>query len=272
MARHLIAAADEEGAERIVTGVLSALSGSDSGSFLDFTYSFAWELVPGSFELVDAGDIIRLREWDIHTDISFGWSFDLSNILPDFCIPRACVKIPFVGKVCTPRVCVDWPTIGFTINLPTIVSEVSIDFSLKVERDVAAGQWVIKGLVNPFTLDIDIVDLADTAKQLFEDKLGAAMRDIPGIGSYLADAISRILGTVLDAIDDLFEFLMTAISDSLGLHPTLSIGFELHRVDEIFEFLAASGAEPAVNVRITALDSQITSDKELVVSADIAVP
>jgi len=52
----------------------------------------------------------------------------------------------------------------------------------------------------------------------------------------------------------------------------LGIGFELHRVDEIFEFLRASGSEPAVTVRITDLDVDITSDKELVVSADIAVP
>jgi len=271
MAKHLIAAVDEKGAEKIVAGLVSGLSGSKSGSEYGFSYSFAWELFPGGFELVDAGDIIRLREWDIHTDISFGWSFDLSDILPDFCLPRVCVKIPFVGRVCTPRVCIDWPTIGFTISLPTIVSEVSVDFSVTVEHDVPASQWVIKGLVNPFTVDIDIIDLADTAKELFEDTLGNVLSQIPGIGPFLTDAIAWILGTVLDAIDDLFEFLMTAISDSLGLHPVLSIGFELHRVNEIFELVAASGPEPAVTVRITSLDAEITSDKELVASADIAV-
>lgn len=272
MAKHLIAAIDEDGAEKIVSGLVTGLSGSTSGSKYGFSYNISWEFIPGDFELVDAGDIIRLREWDIHTDISFGWSFDLSNILPDICTPRICIKIPFVGTVCTPRWCIDWPSIGFTIPLPTIVSEVSVDFSVQVEQDLVASQWVIKGVVNPLTLDIDIIDLADTAKDLFEDTLGAVLSGIPLIGPFLEDAIAWILGTVLDLIDDLFEFLLTALSDSLGLHPVLGIGFELHRVDEIFEILPASGPEPAVMVRITALDVEITSDKELVTSADIAVP
>ena len=73
-------------------------------------------------------------------------------------------------------------------------------------------------------------------------------------------------------IDDLMEFLLTALSDSLGLHPVFGIGFELHRVDELFEILPASGVEPAVIIRITDMDVEITSDEELEVSADIAVP
>ncbi|GAG62426.1 unnamed protein product, partial [marine sediment metagenome] len=190
---------------------------------------------------MDSGDIIRLREWDIHTDISFGWSFDLSNILPDICTPRICVRIPFVGKVCTPRWCIDWPTIGFTVPLPTIVSEVSVDFSVQVEHDLAASQWVIKGVVNPLPSDIDIIDVEGTAvaaKQDFEDALGIELGDIPGIGTFLEYATDFILSTVLDSIDHLLEFLSTWLSDSLRLHSVLGIGFELHRVDEIFEFYA----------------------------------
>ncbi|MGB6895074.1 MAG: hypothetical protein WBF37_03900 [Dehalococcoidia bacterium] len=272
MTKHLISAIDEDGAEKIVSGLVTGLSDSTNGSKYGFSYSIAWEFFPGDFELMDAGDIIRLREWDIHTDISFGWSFDLSNILPDICTPRICVPLPFFGKVCTPRWCIDWPTIGFTVPLPTFFSEVSVDFSVQIEHDLGASQWVIKGVVNPITLDIDIVDWADTARVLFEDTLGAVLNGIPLIGPFLEDTIAWILSTVLDLIDDLFEFLLTVLSDSLGLHPVLGIGFELHRVDEIFEILPVSGPEPAVTVRITDLDAEITSDKELVVSADIAVP
>lgn len=277
MTKHLISAIDEDGAEKIVSGLVTELSGSTSGSKFGFSYSITWEFFPGDFELVDAGDIIRLRECDIHTDISFGWSFDLSNIsfLPNICIPRICIWIPFVGWSCTPKLCIDWPTIGFTVPLPTIVSEVSVDFSVQVEHDLAASQWVIKGVVNPLPSDIDIIDVEGTAvaaKQDFEDALGIELGDIPGIGPFLEDTIDWILSTVLDSIDDLLEFLSTWLSDSLRLHPVLGIGFELHRVDEIFEILPVSGSEPAVTVRITDLDAEITSDKELVVSADIAVP
>jgi len=273
MAKHMIAAIDEDGAEKIVSSLVTGLSGSTSGSKYGFSYSVAWEFFPGDFELVDAGDIIRLREWDIHTDISFGWSFDLSNILPDVCTPQICFWVPFVGTVCIPSVCIDWPTIDLSISLPIqIISEVSVDFSMKVEHDDVASQWVIKGMVNPLTLDIDIFDWADMAKQLFEDKLSAKLDALGIVGSLLAEATAWILGTVLDLIDDLFEFLLTALSDSLGLHPVLAIGFELHRQDEIFEILSAFDSQPAVTVRIADLDAEITSDKELVVSADIAVP
>lgn len=274
MAKHLIAAIDEDGAEKIVSGLVTGLSDSKSSSAFGFSYNIAWEFLPGSFELVDSGDIIRLRECDIHTDISFGWSFDLSNILPDICFPRICFKTWF-GKVCTPRWCIDWPTISVPFSLPTLLSEVSFDFSVQIQHDPAANQWVIKAVVNPLTADIDIIDVAGTAviaKEKFEDSLGIKLSDIPFIGSYLNDATDWILSEVLDSIDDLLEFLSTWLSDSLRLHPVLGIGFELHRADEIFEILPTSGTEPAVMVRIIDLDVDITSDRELVVSADIAVP
>ena len=270
-ATHLVAAVDEDGAETIVSSVATGLSDSTSGSALGFSYSVAWQVVPGDFELVDAGDMIRLREWDLHTDISLGWSFDLSTILPDVCIPEVCVWTPF-GEACTPSWCIDWPTIGVDFSLPTIVSEISVDFSLQIYRDPAAAQWVIAGVVNPFTLDIDIIDLADTAAELFEDTLGAVLSSVPGIGPFLSDAISWILSTVLDLLDDLMEGVVTALSDSLQLNSLLGIGFELHRVDEVFELVSVAGSEPAVNIRIASLASEITSDRELVVSADVAVP
>lgn len=272
MANHLVAAIDEDGAEAIVSGLVTGLSGSTSGSASGFSYSVAWEFFPGQFELVDANDIIRLREWDVHTDISLGWEYDLSELLPDFCVGGGCVDLGWFGEVCLPEICIDWPEIDVDFTLPTIVSEVSVDFSVAVEYDAGANQWVIKGAVNPLTLDIDVVDLADTIAQLFEDTLGDVVNDIPGIGPYLEQVISAILSALLDIFDDLGESLLTALSDSLGLHPLLAVGFELHRVDEVFEIVPAAGPEPAVTVRITDMDVDITHDKELVVSADIAVP
>lgn len=272
MATHLIAVIDEAGAENIVSGLVTGLSGSISDSALGFFYDIAWEFFPGEFDLIDAGDIIRLREWDIHTDISVGWEFDLSDILPDFCVPEVCVDLGWLGELCVGGWCIPWPEISVDFDLPTIVSEVSVDFSLQVEHDILASQWVIRGMVNPFTLDIDLIDLADTIAELFEDTLGDEIDDIPGIGPFLAEAISAILSLLGDVFDDLGEALMTALSDSLGLHPVLGIGFELHRENEIFEILDAAPPEAAVTVRITDMDVDITSDEELVASADIAVP
>lgn len=267
-----LAAVDEDGAERIVSGFVTGLSDSKSDSAYGFSYNISWEFIPGDFELVPAGDIIRLSEWHIHTDISFGWECDLNNLLKRICIPEICVDLPFIGTVCSGGWCLDWPTISVTVSLPTFISEVSVDFSVKVEHDIAASQWVIKGAFNALTTDIDIIDLADTAKRLFEDTLGDVLSGVPYIGPYLEDVIEQILDATLDSIDDLDRDLRKWLSESLGLHPVLSIGFELHRVDEIFEILPASGPEPPVTVRITDIDVEITSDKELVVRVDIAVP
>lgn len=279
MAKHLIAAIDEDGAEKIVSGLVTGLSDSESDSAYGFSYSIAWEFFPGNFELVDSGDIIRLREWHIHTDISFRWSYDLSDIIPDIEIPPVCVDIPTPWgtiRVCTPGyTLVDWPTISVRVPLPTIVSEVSFDFSLQIQHDSAANQWVIKAVVNPLTADIDLIDVEGTAvaaRQEFEDALHLELSNIPGIGPYLDTVTDWVFGAVLDLIDDLLECLSTWLSDSLTLHPVLGFGFELHRVDEIFEILPASEPEPAVTVRIADLDVDITSDKELVISADIAAP
>jgi hypothetical protein len=156
--------------------------------------------------------------------------------------------------------------------LPTIVSEISVDFSVRVEHDIGDHQWVIRGLVNPITLDIDVVDLAGTAVELFKDKLGGALDDIPYIGSYLEDAISWIIENVVDLIDDLLEIIIRAISDSLRLHPKLSVGLELHRVDELFEVVPANEEARAVIIRISDMDAEITSEKELVVTVQIEVP
>jgi hypothetical protein len=273
MAQHLIAAIDEAGAEKLVSKVVTSLSGKVTpGSMYGFKYNLSWNFVPGDFELVDAGDIIRFREWDIHINISFSWSIDLDDILPNICIPEICGTIPLVGTVCTPSWCNDWPAITVSVPLPTLVSEVSIDFSLKVEHDIPAAQWVIIGSVNPFTLDIDLVDSADMAEELFKDTVKDKLSAIPDIGQFIGYAIAWIMSDVLDSVDDLLEFLNTALSDSLKLHPILGVGFELHRVDELFRIVPAVGAEPAVIVRIIDLDAEITADEELVASADIALP
>jgi hypothetical protein len=271
MAQHLIAAIDEAGAEKLVSKIVTGLSDSVKGSKYGFDYNLSWKFVPGDFELVDAGDIIRFREWDIQINISFSWSIDLDDILLKICTPEICAPTPF-GDVCLPSWCIDWPAITVNVPLPTLVSEVSIDFSLKVEHDIPVAQWVIVGTVNPFTLDIDLVDLADTAKELFTNKVKDKLSAIPDIGSFIGDAVAWIMSNVIDLVDDLMEFLNTALSDSLNLHPILGVGFELHRVDELFKIVPAAGVEPAVIVRIIDLDAEITADEELVASADIALP
>ena len=60
---------------------------------------------------------------------SFG--FDLSDVIPDFCLPRVCVTIPFIGRVCTPRICIDWPTVSIPVVLSDFV-EASADLGLAV--------------------------------------------------------------------------------------------------------------------------------------------
>jgi hypothetical protein len=111
----IIAALDEQGANTLLDTAIGAIppqSKSGSGSLGPFvaSYSVVATLTNGDVDLIPP-DIIRLVDLRVDWDLDFSFGFDLSSILPDFCLPQICIDIPCVGEVCTPRICIDWPTI-----------------------------------------------------------------------------------------------------------------------------------------------------------------
>ena len=121
----VIAAIDEAGANDLVQdaqGALGTLSDSGSGNLGPFTanWSASATFSGGSADLI-APNIIRLADVRMDYTVSFSFAFDLSSIIPDFCLPQVCINIPFIGRVCTPRICIDWPTVTIPVSHSSFV-------------------------------------------------------------------------------------------------------------------------------------------------------
>lgn len=260
-------AIDESQAGLLLTRAQALLgSQSRSGSSNLGPFGVSWSaqanLSGGSVDL-RAPDIVRIADLDLNFSLSLGLSFDLSEILPDFCLPRVCVRIPFIGRVCTPRVCVDWPT----ITLPTISHSGTVtttaDFRLNTRQD--GSEWVAEVEI----VAVPVLQLDAISTLIVTAILGAvavALSAIPFIGPFLALATGAIAAI----------FGVAAVTGLLGqiLTPFLAgLTFELYREAAVQEVLAANGpTDPAVSIRITDLDAevQISDEDELVLLADIA--
>ena len=147
----VIAAIDEGGANDLIQdaqAALGTLSSSGSGTLGPFTanWSATASFSEGTVDLI-APNVIRLADVRMDYTVSFSFSFDLSSIIPDFCLPRICIDIPFIGRVCTPRICIDWPTITIPVSHSSFV-KFSADFNPVVT--LVGGVWrvelVIAGL------------------------------------------------------------------------------------------------------------------------------
>src|SRR3954452_23550482 len=113
-------AADETAATELVHDAettLGTISRSGSGSLGPFTasWSASASFSGGVIDLITP-NVIRITDCQMNYSLSFDFSFDLSSILPDFCLPQICIPIPFIGDICTPEICVDWPTISIPVS------------------------------------------------------------------------------------------------------------------------------------------------------------
>ena len=103
----IIAAVDEGAANSLLDtaiGLIPPQSASGSGNLGPFvaSYSVNASLVNGDVDLI-APDIVRVVDLRLNWNLNLSFGLDLSTILPDFCLPQVCVRIPCVGRVCTPR-------------------------------------------------------------------------------------------------------------------------------------------------------------------------
>lgn len=88
----ILVAADEPAATELLhdaEATLGTLTRSGSGSLGPFTanWSASAFLAGGTVDLI-VPNVIRVANCELHYSLHFSFSFDLSNILPDFCLPQ----------------------------------------------------------------------------------------------------------------------------------------------------------------------------------------
>jgi hypothetical protein len=262
----IVAAIDEDAANSLFDTALALippLSDSGTGNLGPFTasYSVSVTFTGGDVDLIPPGTI-RIADFVAHWHIGLTFQVDLSDFLPDFCLPQVCVDIPCVGEVCTPKICIDWPTITVPVSFGDFL-KVTADFGLAVQLN--GGNWQVKAVVQ----GVPNLQFGPTTAGLLV-LIGAAITPVlllvPFIGPFLAGAVNLMLLAI--SIAGLTGFLGPILSPFVA-------GLEIDVYDQpaIFPVLPTGGPfDPPVNVKIDAVNAEVTGagEDELVVSADIS--
>jgi hypothetical protein len=262
----ILIAADETAATKLVNAAEAALGtigDSGSGSLGPFvaTWGASVSFAGGTVDLI-APDIVRLQNVTMNYTLNFSFGIDLGEILPEFCLPRICIRIPFIGRICTPRICIDWPTISVPINYSDSLT-FTADFRPVVAMD--GSDWVIKIEI----VAVPFLQLSPAAGAILTAiglALAAILAPIPFIGPFLALAVAAILATVgVAGVLGLLGAILTPFVSGLS--------FQIYRHNKALEILpAALPLDPAVVVMIDSLAAAVQSsdEDELVVTADIS--
>jgi len=263
----ITAALDEKGANKLLDGAIAAIgtqSKTGSGSLGPFTagYTIQATFTNGDVDLIPPATIriVDLR-LDWHLDLSFG--FDLSTILPDFCLPQVCIDIPCVGEVCTPKICIDWPTVTIPVSFGDFL-KATIDFQLVIA--LTSGHWKVQTEV----LGVPNLQFGATSAALLL-AIGAAatpvLLAVPFIGPFLAIAVDAILAVI--AIAGVTGFLGPIITPFVS-----GLKISLYDQPQLFQVLPVEGPfDPKVDVTIDALNAVVAhngTEDELVLTADIS--
>jgi hypothetical protein len=262
----ILVAADETAATQIVnaaTAALGTLSTSGSSSLGPFTasYSASASFTGGTVDLT-APNVVKLVNVQMNYSLSFSFSFDLGTILPEFCLPQICIRIPFIGRICTPRICINWPS----VTIPVSYSD-SLTFSAAFIPQVTltGGNWVVTIVID----EIPLLQLSVAAAAILTAigiAAAALLVGIPFIGPFLALAVAGILAVIgIAGVTGLLGPILTPFVSGLS--------FEIYRQPQMFPVLPAfSPIDPAVSVRIDnlAVEVQSTDEDELVLIADIS--
>lgn len=262
----IIVAIDETAADQVfdtAIGLIPVQNTSGSGALGPFfaNYTAAVSFTPGDVDLIAPGTI-RIADFRANWSLNFSFGIDLSDFLPDFCLPQVCIDIPCVGRVCTPEICVDWPTISVPVSFSDFV-RVTADFGIVITN--SSGFWKVEGVVQ----GVPNLQFGATTAALLA-AIGLAITPIllaiPFIGPFLAIAANAIL----------LGIGIAGVTGFLGpiLTPFISgIRIPIYNQPVTFQALAAAGAvDPAVFITLDDVDAFITSDTEdeLVLTVDIS--
>lgn len=259
----VIAAIDESGANDLMLdaqAALGTLTRSGSGSLGPFNASWnaSASFSGGAVDLI-APNVLRLADVRMDYSVNLTFSFDLSDIIPDFCLPQICVTLPWIGRVCTPRICIDWPTITIPVSHSSFVN-FTADFTPAVT--LSGGVWQVDVVIAA----VPFLQLGPAAAAILA-AVGAAaalaLVGIPFIGPLLALAVAGITAAI-------------GIAGALGLlgpivTPFVSgLRFNVYNQPQQLELLPAAGSDPAVSVTLASVTAAVvsTDEDELVLSVD----
>jgi len=263
----ITAALDEQGANKLLDEAIAAIppqTKSGSGNLGPFVanYSITGSLTNGDIDLIPP-DTIRIVDLRLDWSLQLSFGFDLSSILPDFCLPQVCVDIPCVGKVCTPKICIDWPTITIPVSFSDFL-KATADFQLAI--NLVGGNWKVEAVL----LAVPNLQFGATSAALLL-AIGAAATPIllavPFIGPFLAIAVDAILAAI--AIAGVTGFLGPIITPFIS-----GLRIPIYERPQLFEVLPASGpVDPKVNIVIDLVAAEVqhnAPEDELVLTANIS--
>lgn len=249
-------AIDEPAADQVLdtaVGLIPPQSAGGTSNLGPFTVGYSANVSFGSGDVdLIAPSTIRIVDFRANYGLSFSFGFDLSDFLPDFCIPQVCIDIPCVGRVCTPRICVDWPTVSIPVSFADAATATA-DFSLSIIR--TGGVWKVEAVV------LSIVDLRfGLATGALLVAIGAAativLLAIPFIGPVLAIAVDAILLAIgVAGVTGLLGAIVSPLVAGLRI--------PIYEQPVTFEVLPADGPnDPAVFITLDDVTAAITSDTE----------
>lgn len=263
----ITAAVDEQGANDLLDAAIAAIgpqSKSGSGNLGPFvaSYTVTGTLTNGDVDLIPP-NTIRIVDLRLNWSLNFTLVIDLSDILPDFCLPQVCVNIPCVGKVCTPKICVDWPTIPIPVSFSDFL-QTTVDLELNVALNGA--NWEVKAIVQ----GVPNLQFGATSAALLL-AIGAAATPVlllvPFIGPFLALAVNLILAMI--AIAGVTGFLGPIISPFVS-----GLAISIYKQPKLFEVLPAEGpVDPKVDITIDTIAAAVAhnvDEDELVLTASIS--
>lgn len=262
----IIAAIDEVAATTLIhdaEATLGTLTRTGSGTLGPFTANWgaSASLQQGTIDLISP-NVVRITDCELHYSVNFSFAFDLSSIIPDFCLPRLCFPTPW-GDVCTPRLCIDWPTVTIPFSYTDVV-RFTADFGLDVH--MVGADW----LVDVVIVGVPALNLSAASAAILAGlglAAGAVLAPIPFIGPLLALAVVGI--TSIIAVAGVTGFLGPILSLFVA-----GLRFNVYRQPRHFEMLASGGpVDPPVFINLDAIAALVDGgggEDELVLSVDIS--
>ncbi|MFL1897503.1 hypothetical protein ACJWDR_00220 [Streptomyces tauricus] len=262
----ILTAVDETAANVILSREISSLQPPPVSRTSTFgPFSIAWAVstsfTSGTVDIIPPPtDVIRLSGVRLNYSANLKVTLDLGFL--DFCLPRVCLTIPFVGRICTPRICLHFPTIEVPVSHAS-----TVDFTADVRPSVtlAGDVWKVEAVI----VGVPQLVLGPAATALLGTvgaAVTAALLLVPAIGPLLALASAVIFGalTVANLLGVLGALLTPLVA---GLR------IPLHKAPRLFEILPASGQDSAVFVRIDSVVATLDGsggEDELILAIDIS--